>query len=158
MGSNEPELGTRTARPPADASGAFLYRKGRYTPLDALDGRPTAHIGINNRGHIVGGYQIDGMTLRGFVRDNKGNYTGFDAAPGVLTAALDINDRGTAVGTYGLTEAHGFLRRPNGAIATIDVPGASSTTVFGTNDRGQLVGSSLDPAGREHGFLLERKG
>jgi probable HAF family extracellular repeat protein len=95
MGSNDPELGPRrNAGQPADASGAFIYRKGRYTPLDTLNGRPTAHTGINNRGQIVGGYDSDGMTLRGFVRDEKGNDTGFDAAPGVLTAAFDINDRG----------------------------------------------------------------
>jgi hypothetical protein len=94
----------------ADPSGAFIYSKGRHTPLDALDGRPTGHTGINNRGQIVGGYDADGMTLRGFVRDEKGNYTSFDAAPGVLTAAFDINDRGTAVGTsYGVTEVHGFF-------------------------------------------------
>jgi probable HAF family extracellular repeat protein len=47
-------------------------------------------------------------------------------------------------------------RYPNGAVSTIDVPGASSTTVYGTNNRGQLVGSYVDADGREHGFLLER--
>jgi hypothetical protein len=65
MGGNDPELGPRpTARPPADASGGFIYRKGRYTPLDtipgaaalgAIPGFPDAtffetHFAINDRG------------------------------------------------------------------------------------------------------------
>jgi hypothetical protein len=90
------------------------------------------------------------------VRDERGTHTSFDAAPGVTTLALDINDRGTAVGYYGLTEAHGFARRPTGTVTTIDVPGASNTFVYGTNDDGQVVGSYVDADGREHSFLLER--
>ncbi|HEU4399576.1 MAG TPA: hypothetical protein VFU54_17285 [Actinomycetota bacterium] len=156
MGSNDPELGPRrNARQPADPSGAFIYRKGRYTPLDAVDGLTTAHTGIN-RGQLVGSFSPDGATLRGFVRDERGNYTRFDAAPGVITLALDINDRGTVVGTYGVTEFRGFVRKPNGSVTTIDVPGASSTFVVGINDRGAVVGSYVDADGREHGFLLER--
>jgi uncharacterized membrane protein len=157
MGSNDPELGPRrNARQPADPSGAFIYRKGRYTPLDAVDGLTTAHTGINNRGQLVGSFSPDGATLRGFVRDERGSYTRFDAAPGVITLALDINDRGTVVGTYGVTEFRGFVRKPNGSVTTIDVPGASSTFVVGINDRGPVVGSYVDADGREHGFLLER--
>ena len=160
MGTNDPELGSRTARRPAAPAGAFVYRKGRYTTLDALDGRLTAHTSINNRGQIVGSYDADGMTVRGFVRDQRGNYTSFDAAPGALTLAFDINDRGTVVGTYAdpeQTQAHGFLRKPNGSVTTIDIPGASNTFVYGTNNRDQVVGSYVDADGREHGFLLERE-
>jgi probable HAF family extracellular repeat protein len=157
MGSNDPELGPRrNARQPADPSGALILRKGRYTPLDAVDGLTTAHTGINNRGQLVGSFSPDRATLRGFVRDERGSYTTFDAASGVITHALDINDRGTAVGSYGVTEVRGFVRKPNGAVTTIDVPGASSTFVAGINDRDQVVGSYVDADGREHGFLLER--
>jgi probable HAF family extracellular repeat protein len=160
MGSNDPEPGSRrnavkSAAPP----GGFIYRKGRYTPLDTLDGRLTGHTGINNRGQIVGSYDADGMTVRGFVRDQRGNYTSFDAAPGAITLAFDINDRGTVAGTYAdpeQTQTHGFLRRPNGTVTTIDAPGASNTFVYGTNNRGAVVGSYVDADGREHGFLLER--
>ena len=156
MGSNDPQLEPRrTARSPAAAAGAFIYRKGRYSPLDALDGRLTSHVGINNRGQIAGSYLPDGMTLRGFVRDTKGTYTGFDA-PGARTLAIDLNDQGTAVGIYGVTGDHGFVRRPNGAVATIEVPGAVATTASGINNRGQVVGGYRDANGREHGLLLER--
>ena len=87
MGSNDPEPGSRaTAVKPADPAGGFIYRKGRYTPLDPLDGRLTGHIGINNRGQIVGGYVAAEVPLRGFLRNGRGDYTSFDAAPGATTA------------------------------------------------------------------------
>jgi probable HAF family extracellular repeat protein len=157
MGSNDPELGPRrNARQPADPSGALILRKGRYTPLDAVDGLTTAHTGINNRGQLVGSFSPDGATLRGFVRDERGTYTSFDAAPGVITLALDINDRGTVVGTYGVAEARGFVRKPNGAVTTVHVPGASRTFVVGTNNHGAVVGGYTGADGKEHGFLLER--
>jgi probable HAF family extracellular repeat protein len=155
--SNDPEPGSPgTARRPSAAPSAFIYRKGRYTPLDAVDGRPTAHTSINNRGQIAGGQLEPDGTARGFVRDQRGTYTSFDAAPGVPTIAYGINDHGTAVGTYGVTEAHGFLRKANGAVITIDVPGASDTNLYGINDRGQVVGGYRDADGRAHGFLLQR--
>jgi probable HAF family extracellular repeat protein len=55
-----------------------------------------------------------------------------------------------------VTEAHGFLRRPNGTVTTIDIPGASNTTVYGINNRGAVVGAYSGADGKEHGFLLER--
>jgi len=38
----------------------------------------------------------------------------------------------------------------------IEVPGASSTTAWGINARGDIVGSYVDGAGVTHGFLLHR--
>jgi probable HAF family extracellular repeat protein len=167
---SDPELGSRRNAPEAaDPSGAFIYRKGKYRPLDSLAGLPTAHVGVNNRGQIAGAYLVEGPTLRGFVRSRGGDYTSFDAAPGapdVLTAPFKINDRGTIAGFYAVgsiddpesAEFHGFLRKPNGAVTTVDVPGASSTAVFGLNSRGAVVGSFVDADGQEHGFLLDARG
>lgn len=39
---------------------------------------------------------------------------------------------------------------------TIEVPDARSTTAFGINARGHVVGSYVDASGRTHGFLLAR--
>jgi hypothetical protein len=105
----------RGRKPPTYPSGAFIYRQGRYTPLDTLPSRPmTAHLGTNNSGQIVGAFTRDGATLRGFLRNQRGDYTSFDAAPDALgTLPFDINDRGTVVGVYAdaQIEVHGFLRR-----------------------------------------------
>ena len=167
---SDPEPGSRrNAREPADPSGAFIYRKGRYRPLDSLAGLMTAHVGINNRGEIAGAYLVDGPTPRGFVRSRSGDYTSFDAAPGapdVLTLPFKINDRGTIAGIYAVgsiddpesAEFHGFLRKPNGAVSTVDVPGASATGVTGINNHGAVVGSFVDADGKDHGFLLDARG
>jgi probable HAF family extracellular repeat protein len=156
-------------RGPADHSGAFLYVNGRYTPLDGVPGAPvTAHIGINDRGQIVGAYPVDGSTLlRGFVSDRRGDYDGFDAAAGApdrVTTPWDVNDRGAIAGTYVVGSAadpdsaqfHGFVRSPDGSIRTVDVPGASITGANGINNRGAVVGTYVDADGRSHGFLLKR--
>jgi probable HAF family extracellular repeat protein len=144
----------------ADPSGAFVYRKGRYTPLDTVPGYPiTSHNGFNNRGQIVGSYLVDGaQTIRGFLRDKRGDYRRIDVPGAAGTIPFDINDRGTLVGIYSrdLVGLHGFLRRPNGGITTVDVPGASSTVASGVNNRGSVVGCYLDGDGSPHGFLLER--
>jgi hypothetical protein len=159
----------RTAREPAVPSGAFIYRNGRYRPLDGAPGAPvTAHVGLDNRGRIVGSYPVDGSTLlRGFVRNGRGNYEGFDAARGApdrLTTPFDINDRGQVAGVYAVGSAaapesavfHGFVRSPGGAVTTVDVPGASITSLSGINNRGAVVGAYVDSRGRSHGLLLER--
>jgi hypothetical protein len=55
---------------------------------------------------------------------------------------------------------HGFLRDKKGVFTTIDVPGASLTVVFDSNNRGQMVGAYIDaggptPGGFTHGFLFD---
>jgi probable HAF family extracellular repeat protein len=55
-----------------------------------------------------------------------------------------------------VAEARGFVRKPNGAVTTVHVPGASRTFVVGTNNHGAVVGGYTGADGKEHGFLLER--
>jgi len=47
---------------------------------------------------------------------------------------------------------HGFLL-DKGIFATIDVPGAMSTSALAMNARGQIVGSFTDAGGTVHGFV-----
>jgi probable HAF family extracellular repeat protein len=157
-GSDSSAEALRSTRTTPEPPGAFIYRTGRYTALDSVAGLPTAHLGTNNRGQIVGA-TVDGATLRGFLRDERGDDTSFDAAPDAYgTLPFDINDRGTVAGAYADAQlgVHGFLRRPNGAVTTVDIPGAQSTIASGINDRGAVVGNFVDGEGRGHGFLLDR--
>jgi hypothetical protein len=147
MGSNDPKLGPRrTARPPAEASGAFIYRKGRYTSLDAIPGAaplaglPDAtvaqtHFAINDRGETAGYYADampgpDGMlppgSIHGFIRQRSGRITSFDVPFPYLHDIADINDRGQVVGYYDKPTggAGAFVRQPTGAITRIEVPRA----------------------------------
>ena len=41
-----------------------------------------------------------------------------------------------------------------GRVTTIDYPGATQTLAFGMNTAGDVVGSYIDAAGMEHGFVL----
>jgi len=86
------------------------------------------------------------MTLSGRARPVALNYTfvSFDGSPDATTTnAQDINALGVAVGLYrDSVTGHGFVRAANGAIKTVDVPGASETGVLGINDLGVIVGSS----------------
>lgn len=56
LGSDPRLESGREARKPADASGGFIYRDGRYKPLDGVDGLITAHVAIDNRGQTAGAY------------------------------------------------------------------------------------------------------
>jgi uncharacterized membrane protein len=159
LGSDLDSMATRRGRALTNHPGAFVYRKGRYTPLDSLAGLTTAHLGTNDRGRIVGAYPLGGATiLRGFLGDQRGDYTSSDATSDAFgTFPFDINDRGTAVGGYAdaRIDVHGFLRRPNGTVTIVDVPGAQSIVASGINNRGAVVGTFIDGKG-PHGFLLDR--
>lgn len=97
------------------------------------------------------------------MRNRGGRFTAIsDPAPGVAnTQLVDINNRGWIVGFYYETMAdveqgisHGFLRRRNGGVTRIDVPGAELTRPFRANERGRIAGHYAD--GRSlHGFVWE---
>ncbi|WP_369169742.1 hypothetical protein AB5J49_18570 [Streptomyces sp. R28] len=79
-----------------------------------------------------------------------GRYTGFDVpAAQQGTSPFDIDNRGRITGKYNSGTAssgagadeHGFVRNRAGRFTTVDVPGARSTSPFGINDRGELVGA-----------------
>ena len=53
----------------------------------------------------------------------------------------------------GLSTKLGARARAGFTFQTIDVPGAGSTTAFGINGRGQIVGFYVDSSGGNHGFL-----
>jgi probable HAF family extracellular repeat protein len=167
VGSLGMELGSqqgssaRRDRSWGDASGGFIYRDGKYTPLDSVDGFVTAHVGINDRRQTAGAYvrSLDPPDIGGFVRGRMGRYTRFDVAPGPSTLPVDINDRGTTIGVYGdavTGDAHAFRHTANGDVTTIDVDGAQLTGPFGINNRGAVVGTYVDADGVNQAYLMER--
>jgi probable HAF family extracellular repeat protein len=138
-----------------DQNGAFhgyRWENGRFTSFDGPLGASASITDINDRGDMVGAYAVDPANplagLRGFLlRDGK--YTTF-AALG-LTIPFDINNRGQIAGSTAsvadLTEIHGFLlaKGAEGPVTQIDVPGAPSTSVYGLDDRGRLIGVFDNP-------------
>jgi uncharacterized membrane protein len=159
------------AATPADPAGALLRSPGgRFTPLGGVPGASTAgHINVNNRGQVVGGYLDAQGVARSFVKDRRGRVTTFAVPGAAATVAAGINDHGQIAGTYldaplggGLPPpgtVHGFVRQPDGRITTIDLPARfDNTAVTDINNRGQLVGQTLDAAGRGIGFLRDPDG
>lgn len=67
-----------------------------------------------------------------------------DGAP---TAPSPASDRGSVV-------VHRARHEASFSYETIEVPASRSTTAFGINARGTVVGSYVDAAGRGHGFVF----
>jgi uncharacterized membrane protein len=73
------------------------------------------------------------------------------SATAFSTSAL--NNAGQIVGFFtSLSFSHGFLDT-NGSFTQIDVPGATSTQVWGINNAGQIVGSYSAMGDGHHGFI-----
>src|SRR5439155_934961 len=73
---------------------------------------------------------------------------------------LSINQNGAITGDYldARGASHGFLRTPDSAFTTFDVPGAGTNLIQGTfaqsiNQEGAITGYYIDSSSAYHGFL-----
>ena len=110
---------------------------------------------INNRGDVVGGV-IDDSGLHAMLWTN-GVATRLPSLGGD-SFALDINDRGEIVG-YATTltgETHAVLWRRNEIFDLGTLPGGTSSSANGINNRGDVVGvSSTALADERHAFVWQ---
>ena len=118
------------------------YAQFTYSSIDFPGGTLTTTRGINNHGDIVGSYRI--TPPRHAFLLSGGNFQ--TPPPGTLLAthfseAFKSNDRGDIVGEFIGDDGfqHGFLFS-NGAVTTLDFPGASDTVAFGINESGTVAG------------------
>jgi hypothetical protein len=148
---------------PRSLTPGFLLDRGRYTTIEAPQGREgTIPFDINNRGQIVGRYET-GSSQQAFLRDKTGRFTTL-RIPGAKSAwAVGINDRGQIVGVYATDLATGTTRGfllDNGRYTTFAAPGLLVTFPYGINNRGQIAGFTLtgyeEPFQGARGFLLAR--
>ena len=124
---------------------------------------------INNFGVIAGTYLDANGVFHGFVRSPEGKFTTFEV-PDADTTTGDfngtftngINDAGAVTGFYADASggSHGFLRSPEGAFTTFDVPGSTSgtTTPNALNLEGAIVGFSANQDGVFRPFLRRPNG
>jgi hypothetical protein len=101
----------------------------------------------------------------GYLRSPDGTFTTFDA-PGAGTGAyqgtgcssdcpVSQNDWGAITGMYFDANyvLHGYVRRPDGRITTIDPSGSLFTWSSGINDEGAITGYFVDQNNVYRGFL-----
>jgi hypothetical protein len=148
----------------------WLLRNGTFTVLstphyagDTSSRDPdTMNTGIAPTGEIVGFYLSSGVS---YIADESGIVTTFTFDGNLFTLAWDVNPKGDIVGVYGENQANtvgapvhprGFLRTKDGNYRSLEVQGASSTTVFSINASRNIVGTYTDATGT-HGFVYRVK-
>lgn len=139
---------------PARGQIAFVKRGDRVTEIG--ENVPRAD-GVNVKGAVVGYHGTDAINQLAYVYK-----PGKKGRPGVIkaivtpeeianilgSAATGINDKGSIVGYFFFDsgeccfEVHGFLRRSNGELFTVDAPFENATDTFpmGVNSSGDIVG------------------
>ncbi len=134
-------------------------------------------LGINNQVDVVGFYADENDQFHGFWQLPTGASAPIDMPDATLTRVYDISDRDILVGEYALDEEGGvrhspehlnfnppanvtvfyaFIYIPDERIITYSLPDAQSTSAWGINNYGQIVGVYVDEAGYTHGYQLDR--
>lgn len=110
----------------------FTYANGAYSTVDYPGSTATELLAISSSGTILGRYFNTACPLSCLFLDSNGTFTtpSSPTGGGAIDNAGDILDGNT-------------VYYSNGVVVPINVPGASSTTLFGINDLGQIVGTAL---------------
>jgi hypothetical protein len=124
-------------------------------------------LAINQAGTVTGWYAPSTGPLAPFVRQAGGEVTHFRVPGMLVSGAMSMNAAGVIAGSYTTvdnadpeapqTAKHGFLRTPEGAIASIDAPGTTDTMLTAINTGNVATGYCLG-AGGPVGFLLNPGG
>ena len=142
--------------------GGFVRTPGGViTTFDSSEG--IAPLVINQGGTVAGWYASPSGAFAPFVRQPSGVIARF-RVPGIFsTFSLGMNQAGFLAGSYTTRDiigahtpgmaTHGFVRSPQGAIASFDVPGANNTLLTDINDSNVVIGYS-DSTTNPGGFLL----
>jgi probable HAF family extracellular repeat protein len=146
-------------------AGAIQYP---VTDIGSLQGRATTPLSINAAGTIVGSSDIVlfGYDLPHAMMWSSGSMTDLgclpDCSPFFVTVARSVNDAGQIVGVNidlvgdGLHN-HGFLWQDGDMtdLGTLSGDAADTSTAFGINNVGQIVGNSATQAepNVQHGFV-----
>ena len=140
-----------------NAGHGFLLQGGSFSIVDfAGEVGGVQPEGINNSIEITGAYGDSNQVVHGFLLQPDGSLMNIDPpASAGYTEAAEINNSGTIVGRYYGNSGgfQGFVFS-NGSYTTINVPGATNTSLFGINNRGDIVGDYIDASGVTHGLLL----
>jgi hypothetical protein len=132
---------------------SYSWQSGVFSAQILYPGSASTIVyGIDDAGEIVGEYSNDEVTFHGFTLIS-GTFTTVDYPGATDTYLTGINNSGQIVGAwdnggvdkYGNPLTHGFLLE-SGVFTSFDSPyaGVSSTTPWGINDKGIVVGQAID--------------
>ncbi len=135
----------------------YLWTGNAFVSINRPGATETRAMSINDAGEIVGYWQ-DTSGIHGFILRQQTSFSDLNV-PGAIsgTTPEGLNNRGDVVGCFSdASRVHGFAII-NGALSTIDHPGATDTCLTGINDHGHMIGfwwSALPGTPtHEHGFL-----
>ena len=134
-------------------NGSFTSYTNPLTPH--ITGAVNQLLGISNSGIAVGFYNDKNGNAHPYsLNQATGQFTALHV-PGHSVVATGINNLGNTVGfaTTGTGATSSWLL-VGSQLTAFQYPGGSDTQAFGINDSNQIVGSYLDGAGVQHGFLL----
>jgi hypothetical protein len=153
-------VGFYSVENPADPSAVIFHGfkrapSGSTVVVDLPGASDSALLGINNRGVLVGQFDLGDQSVGGSFVQSRGHFTILSDPPGASpfnVFASKLNDLNVVVGSFIGVDGnqHAFWLRASN-YTTFDVPGATVTGLGGINDRGEAVGVS-DAIG---GFVLD---
>jgi probable HAF family extracellular repeat protein len=126
-----------------------------YTAINFPGATYTQAFAINDSGEVVGTYGTATQFQNGF-SELKGKYTTIECVPYSGTLLADINNKGEIVGSYATNDGGaitGMMWEGEDSCFPISPNGLGTTSVWGVNDSGSIVGWYTNSAGTNDAFL-----
>ncbi len=140
------------------ANHAFTYSGGVMTDIGNLYG-DDSHIrgyGINSLGEVVGQTDLGAGNGNHAFSNSGGTLTDLGTLGGNFSVARGINSAGTAVGDSKISNGSSTVRAfsySGGVMTSLGtLPGNTSSSAYGINDAGTIIGWSGSSASSHHGF------
>jgi len=139
-----------------DLKYGFLLQGGNFSTFVFPGAVDNDLEGINDSGQTTGAYDDSSGLTHGFLRQPDGSVVTIDPpASAGYAQAEDINNSGVIVGQFfGNTPGFQGFQFSNGNYTTINLPGATGTSLYAINNLGDTVGVYTDASGVNHGFLM----